>query len=82
MILNLKRTDTIIPSKDKSEEVERGAEEHLGPYQSIMSEPLSKIVNNFYPLAIFPESPIRCSTEFKYTSEILLLIHKPQKDMN
>ena len=43
---------TIIPSKDKSEEVEIGAEEHLGPYQSTMLEPLSKIVNDFYPLAI------------------------------
>lgn len=52
MILNLKRPGTIIPSKDKSEEVERGAEEHLGPYQSTLLEPLSKKVNDFYPLAI------------------------------
>lgn len=53
MILNLKRPGTIIPSKDKSEEVKRGAEEHLGPpYQSTLLEPLSKKVNDFYPLAI------------------------------
>ena len=52
MILNLKRPGIIIPSKDKSEEVEIGAEEHLGTYQSTMLEPLSKIVNDFYPLAI------------------------------
>ena len=62
----LEKPGSILSSKNNSEKVVRGAEEHLGPYQVMVTK----------------KSHHRCSSRFKYTSEILLLIHKIQADMN